>query len=248
MKVLFDISLKIAFRMHKSETPLRRTREYELEFYRSDTGIAMIDGEAYPHKVGNVLLIRPGQMRSTLRPMECYGIHFSCTDPAFEKRYLSSLATVSYLPEAEHYFSRLVSCPEEDYLEQAALMLEILSLLSRPKKPNDAHAGEIQRVLFYLQEHYAEPIRVGDLPALTYLSHTPFFEAFRRETGKSPSEYLCDLRLAHAKELLLDADRSIGEISEACGFHSQAYFHDVFRRHIGTSPSAWRREMWERMI
>ena len=49
-------------------------------------------------------------------------------------------------------------------------------------------------------------------------------------------EYLLDYRLRVADVLLGNSDRSVGEIAEACGFESTAYFCRCFKNHYGVSP------------
>ncbi len=245
------LSFDFAVRIHYlSQAPLTADRvcpRYNLEFYLGGEGGAVVDGVEYPHKKGNVLLVRPGQVRHTRGEMECYGIHFSCTDPAFLTDYLDTLPPLIYAPETEGLFARLVK--EEDALEVTALFLRILARLHRrPASEEEKDAEEIQKVLTYLQENYTQPIVISSLPTMTYFSHTLFFQAFRRHTGRSPAAYLCEWRLARAKELLLSTDLSMGEISYRCGFRSQAYFNDVFRRHFGQSPTEYRREVWKQVL
>lgn len=64
--------------------------------------------------------------------------------------------------------------------------------------------------------------------------------AFRKTFGCSPREMLQRLRMAHAKNLLLESTLSIKEISARLGFQQQHDFNRVFRRHAGVAPSAWR--------
>ncbi len=249
MKGLLDFSVKICFQTRKSASRERTCESYELEFYRFGNGAAVIDGVPYPHKPGNVLFLRPGQKRYTLGSMSCYGLHFSCLNREFAEEYLSRLPTVIHAPETEELFAELIKAEDSAELKSAACLLQILdAILCRPNEKSGRHREEIRRVLRFLDTHYSEPICISELPNRTYLSHTPFFRAFREETGQSPAEYLTQVRLKQAKKLLLDAGLSIGKIAEACGFRNQTYFNDVFRRRFGMSPSAWRHEVFGRVL
>lgn len=64
--------------------------------------------------------------------------------------------------------------------------------------------------------------------------------AFRKTFGCSPREMLQRLRMAHAKNLLLESSLSVKEISTRVGYEQQHDFNRVFRRHTGMAPSQWR--------
>jgi AraC-like DNA-binding protein len=67
-----------------------------------------------------------------------------------------------------------------------------------------------------------------------------FIRAFRRAFGITPHQYLTQRRIERAKELLAFSDLSITDICFAVGFQSLGSFSDLFRRHVGHSPSAHR--------
>lgn len=70
---------------------------------------------------------------------------------------------------------------------------------------------------------------------------THFRKLFRRDTGQRPGEYLARLRLRQAQLRLRQTTWSIKEVAAACGFGSDHYFHLVFRRAFGCTPSEYRR-------
>ena len=65
---------------------------------------------------------------------------------------------------------------------------------------------------------------------------------FRKETGFSLTEYITNMRIEKAKELLLRTNDSITEICEQIGYNYQAYFTKVFREKTGLSPYQYRKE------
>lgn len=68
-----------------------------------------------------------------------------------------------------------------------------------------------------------------------------FMRRFKEATGDSPLIYLQKLRVAAAKRLLESDHRTMQEISDAVGYQDVAYFRELFQRHTGASPSAYRR-------
>ena len=67
-----------------------------------------------------------------------------------------------------------------------------------------------------------------------------FVRRFKRATGDSPRTYLQKLRIAAAKRLLESDHRTMQEISDAVGYQDVAFFRQLFQRHTGVSPSAYR--------
>jgi len=68
-----------------------------------------------------------------------------------------------------------------------------------------------------------------------------FVRRFKQATGDSPLIYLQKLRVAAAKRLLESDHRTMQEISDAVGYQDVAYFRQLFQRHTGASPSAYRK-------
>lgn len=67
---------------------------------------------------------------------------------------------------------------------------------------------------------------------------------FREAEGKSPTEYLTDLRIENAKKLFLQStDMAINEIAERVGFSDPLYFSKVFKKVTGITPSQYRNQM-----
>jgi transcriptional regulator GlxA family with amidase domain len=67
-----------------------------------------------------------------------------------------------------------------------------------------------------------------------------FVRRFKHATGDSPLMYLQKLRIAAARRLLENDHRSVQEISDAVGYQDVAFFRQLFQRHTGVSPSAYR--------
>jgi len=73
------------------------------------------------------------------------------------------------------------------------------------------------------------------------MSSRNFVRRFKQATGDSPLIYLQKLRIATAKRLLESDHRTMQEISDAVGYQDVAFFRQLFQRHAGVSPSAYRR-------
>jgi hypothetical protein len=83
--------------------------------------------------------------------------------------------------------------------------------------------------------------RVANAPHIPLFIVTPLSPS-RRSLGDSPHRYLMMRRVARARQLLLTSDLGLSQIASDCGLADQAHFSRLFRRFLGCSPGAWRRE------
>ena len=92
----------------------------------------------------------------------------------------------------------------------------------------------------WLHENFPKTFSL-DVPAHRVgMSLRNFVRRFKQATGDSPLMYLQKLRIAAAKRLLESDHRSIQEVSDAVGYQDVAFFRNLFQRHTGVSPSAYR--------
>ncbi len=103
-------------------------------------------------------------------------------------------------------------------------------------------AGELLRSREYIARNYAHPLTVEALAQMEHLSVSRYRARFRALAGKAPKDYLTETRLRKAMELLAGTNLSVGEIAELVGFGDQLYFSRIFKKKIGVSPSAYRRD------
>jgi AraC family transcriptional regulator len=101
---------------------------------------------------------------------------------------------------------------------------------------------QVRRVSEFVARKLSRPLRVADLSRVVGLSETYFSHAFRRSFGETPHAFLTRRRIERGAELLLTTDRQLCDIAHDCGFADQAHFGRHFRRSMGISPAAWRRE------
>jgi AraC family transcriptional regulator len=101
---------------------------------------------------------------------------------------------------------------------------------------------QARRVGEHIEKNIGTPIHVSDMSALVQLSEAYFARAFKRTYGKTPHSYVIGRRLDQASHHLLNGHASISDIALECGFTDQAHLCKLFRRRMGQSPAAWRKE------
>ncbi len=112
---------------------------------------------------------------------------------------------------------------------------------------DDTYGGKITEdisfVINYMSEHIGEKINIEELAQKVHLSHVGLIWKFRHHLGTTPSDFLGSLRLQKAKQLLLESDLKINEISYICGFSNPYYFSKRFKEFFHQSPSKFREQM-----
>ncbi len=127
-----------------------------------------------------------------------------------------------------------------------ALFMQLTSFLSRcydgEQTPESRDLLRIGAAIGYLEDHYADPISVEQLTQIAGMSESSLLRAFKQATDRAPTQYLLDLRLRRARDLLRNTSLNITEIAFQTGFNDSNYFARQFRKGIGTSPREYRRQ------
>ena len=93
-----------------------------------------------------------------------------------------------------------------------------------------------------MEANIEEPLSLEELAQMTEVSQRQLQRLFRRNLGVTPAQYYVNMRLRRARELLLQTDMPIMNITVACGFRSPCHFSKSYRSIFGHSPSHERRD------
>jgi AraC-like DNA-binding protein len=126
----------------------------------------------------------------------------------------------------------------EGFLKPQARPAEAASTSPGPKLA----AWQRRRVLEHIDTSLASPLRNRELAALVKYSEFHFNVAFRNSLGASPHEYIIRRRIERAQQLMLSTGMPLADIAAECGLADQAHLSRLFRRVVGESPAAWRRD------
>jgi transcriptional regulator GlxA family with amidase domain len=104
------------------------------------------------------------------------------------------------------------------------------------------HSDEtISRAQEWLHVNFHRDFPLDELARRVGMSARNFVRRFKQATGDSPLIYLQKLRISAAKRLLESDHRSMQEVSDAVGYEDAAFFRELFERHVGLAPSAYRK-------
>ncbi|WP_219993751.1 helix-turn-helix domain-containing protein [Aliarcobacter cryaerophilus] len=88
---------------------------------------------------------------------------------------------------------------------------------------------------------------LDDLAGIAGMSRTNYSVKFKELSGMTPLDYLTYCRLEKAKQLLKESGKSVPEVSEAIGYPAHEHFQKLFKKKIGKTPSAYRKENSEKV-
>jgi AraC-like DNA-binding protein len=92
----------------------------------------------------------------------------------------------------------------------------------------------------YVHQHYHRPISLGELASAMKMNASYLSALFSETTGVTFHQFLEEVRLSKARELLRDPRNRIREVACAAGYASPDAFRHAFKAHEGLSPEAWR--------
>jgi len=101
------------------------------------------------------------------------------------------------------------------------------------------HKTDLSEVRQYIEENFTKQLSLAHLANLTGLSSSYFSAAFKQAYIQSPMEYVTQLRIQKAKQLLQKADVRLKLVAEAVGYNDEFYFSRVFKKVEGVSPTVY---------
>ena len=149
-----------------------------------------------------------------------------------------------FSPKIKSLFDKLIekdmtNAPFLQY-SLACLLEEILLTIATDRVKSSGYRT-LKESIKYIHANYTEKIVIPDLAKMEGLSNSRYIALFSKEMGKSPSEYILSLRLDRACELLLTSDMEIGQVGRASGYDDPYFFSKIFKKHMGMSPSEYRK-------
>ncbi len=105
------------------------------------------------------------------------------------------------------------------------------------------YSDNIKSTLKYIDENYKQNISMSDAAKRLFLNEEYFSRLFKSEVGLTFTNYLNNLRMTKAKELILESNIKINAVGEMVGIKNPKYFSMLFKKHHNITPSKLREEM-----
>ncbi|MFZ7102919.1 MAG: helix-turn-helix domain-containing protein [Peptococcaceae bacterium] len=138
------------------------------------------------------------------------------------------------------------SCPLMLQSISVQMVIEFLrctgiNTIREPREPSRENSY-VSKATEYMRAYYNAEINIEDICREINLSSFYFIRLFKAQTGKTPHEYLMDIRLEQAKALLQQGTTSVEETARLCGFVHPGHFSSFFRNNMGMPPSEYRKK------
>jgi AraC-like DNA-binding protein len=155
--------------------------------------------------------------------------------------------------EPSRLHSSMHSLAQLDGAEQTVALLDLLVWLARSAdrrslstepagvaSRSQSHAA-LSAAVQYLERNFRAPVTREEIAQAASVTPTSLSRLFRRQLGVTVTDYLSDLRLGAAAELLSHGRRSVADVAHSCGFANLANFNRQFRFRYGMTPRQYRR-------
>lgn len=207
------------------------------DFNQSDQLMEVVVLQFLPELFGEAWLALPEMrlIKTLLRSVQ-RGISFSSQTNAEAGPLLEGLTEQDGLIGLQTLLALFRALSEDDKTQLLA------SSGYRPTL-NEMTEDRLRRVCQYLHDHFTEVVRLDTLASLANMNNSAFCRFFSRTTGQTVTDYLNDLRIGKACNLLINEPTfTISQVAHTAGYGSQTLFNRCFRKKKGLTPSAFRRQ------
>jgi two-component system response regulator YesN len=145
------------------------------------------------------------------------------------------------VPGLNHIETILSKINTIEQIREQVQMIMVSALMFRDSRTNSQRAGILQKAKEYIEQNYVDPdMSLNQVAA--YVNHSPshFSAIFSHGTCKTFKEYVTELRIKKAKELLRTTTLRSSEISYQIGYGDPHYFSYMFRKNTGLTPTEFR--------
>ncbi len=106
--------------------------------------------------------------------------------------------------------------------------------------PPHIHLARLHAVLVFIREHLGQDLSISTLAGQAGVSPAHFRRLFQRAMGMPPHRYVMNVRLEHARDLLMQTDLPILHVALECGFSSQSHLTAAFKVAHASTPAEYR--------
>ncbi|MBP2058307.1 AraC-like DNA-binding protein [Lactobacillus colini] len=237
---------------------------YEIFYLINGTAILQVEGASFELKTGNLVTINPYESHSIIRIMgELLVISFPLfylKNAGIEKLEYRIQRSIDIsredelsLKEALNYISANINKLENvsvkttyvglgyvligQLISKYSYKIDLVQLNSLSRR-----FDYIKVALDYIQTHYAEEINIATLSSLLNLSSSYFSHIFKSTTGETPVANIEKVRLAHAKQLILETNLEMWQIANKTGFASLKAMNRAFKKYYDTTAYQWKKQ------
>jgi AraC-like DNA-binding protein len=238
---------------------------YEVELILEGDGTEFINGVPYKVGKGCLTIIPPGSFHSYCASNDkiyittvCFSSLFLAAD-IYQKKAIFGNPLLFKLDDIQFenisgWFNIFMNESNSESMNRDDIAKRIIELilLSCPQScenliqiagvPDNRQILLVRTVLNYIDDHYSEKISRDRLADALHYSPCYFSSVFHKLAGITLSEYVSNIRMNKANELICNSDVAISEIIKRVGYRSESLFYTTFRKYFGVNPNELRRK------
>lgn len=236
--------------------PARRLRSWEIIFVEKGTLTIQEDDRIFHVCAGDSLLLWPGRRHVGVEDfpadLKFYWLHFEVNTSEQPQPLVTQLAipqqTTLHDPQYLMTLFRQFLNEQEKIQRNASLefilllILQHISLSAQTEEPKDEGGAALAwRAQQLIRTRYHLPLSTSMLAKELHCNADYLGRVYRRVFHLTLTEAIHRQRVRAAEKLLSNHARSLKEVAEQCGFADVGYFRQIFRKHTGLTPAAWKR-------
>ena len=237
--------------------------DYQLLFIASGKTHFYIGGKDQVVTAGHMVLFQPKEEQhyeyfGEDKP-EVYWVHFTGSavkeilrsyDIPLDEHIFFSGTPAAYTQLFKNMIEEFQTCRVgyKEMLEMNLRQLFMMIQRTRLEKPpivTTAVQLEMDYARQYFHDHYNEPINIEEYALSRHTSISLFMRNFKKVFGVSPKQYILNIRMNNAQNLLESTDYTVAEISAIVGYDNSLYFSRIYHKQKGQAPSDYRKRMKE---
>ena len=237
--------------------------DYQLLFIASGKTHFYIGGKDQVVTAGHMVLFQPKEEQhyeyfGEDKP-EVYWVHFTGSavkeilrsyDIPLDEHIFFSGTPAAYIQLFKNMIEEFQTCRVgyKEMLEMNLRQLFMMIQRTRLEKPpivTTAVQLEMDYARQYFHDHYNEPINIEEYALSRHTSISLFMRNFKKVFGVSPKQYILNIRMNNAQNLLESTDYTVAEIAAIVGYDNSLYFSRIYHKQKGQAPSDYRKRMKE---
>ncbi|MBR3967365.1 MAG: helix-turn-helix domain-containing protein [Clostridia bacterium] len=225
--------------------PMHKHEYYEIMMYLKGSGVMRTENGNIPFSVGTIILMPPGMLHGSLSDDEFINISVGSD---FENHFYTQIP-ISFQDNEDEEGKILASLIYKNRHSSEVYLFYLCSAFANYILDNDRREGVISECVKRIAEQISENAFDSNINIKSYLAGSGYSEdyiraCFKEKTGKTPMDFLSDIRINHAR-FLIDIYKnhfSLAEIAEKCGYTDYVYFSKKFKEKVGISPMLYKKD------
>ena len=225
-----------------------------IEYIVSGHGYLEINNEKYKLNPGDAYIIHPGDFcayySDDKEPYKKYWVNFVAgffftelfKEYNINDRVIRNMDLSGFFDEL-FKLEELYISNDELYIPASKLIFNVLMEIALHQE-NDVTSPNIElahKIRVFLYKSISTRITIDDIAKKFYRSKNDINRQFKNKYNMTPHNYLLNLRIDKAKNLLVNSKQTLAEIANFLCFSSEFHFSNSFKKNVGISPSEFRK-------